>query len=235
MSVNSIVCNTWFSLKSQSLYIYFLNTNLKKSARFFTTAVCVFALQDISAILLHVGYFYSHYAFAQMVFLCTTHISYKRSSSLTYSGKVSAWSVAVLWWMLQLCSSLGLLEVKDGGCLIESHLLWLWGPWRGEWWLKWASNWIGCRGNLVKVLGWLAPLPTTPPQASCYPDAEIMHNSAVMVETYLPFTVYGCVWYSWKREERLLALSERHANTSTQAIVSKSELWRLRLKLFESS
>lgn len=94
------------------------------------------------------------------------------------------------WWVLQLHSSPGLLEVKDGGCLLESHLLWLWRSWRG----KWASNWIGWRGNLVREPGWLAPLPTTPPQASLYPHAEIMYDSTVMVEIYLYINHIVCAW-----------------------------------------
>lgn len=88
------------------------------------------------------------------------------------------------WWILQLCFSSGLSEVNDGGRLAESHLLWLCRPWRGGWWAEWASNWIGCRGNLVTLLGWLEPLPTAPPQASLYPPAEIMLDRGVIVDKY---------------------------------------------------
>lgn len=68
------------------------------------------------------------------------------------------------------------------------------------------------------MLGWLAPLPTTPPQASLYPHAEIMHDSTVMVDIY--YILYGmcmsgcegemCVWCGMKRAKRFQLLHVRH-------------------------
>lgn len=113
-----------------------------------------------------------------------------------YAQNTSATKEVLVWHIMKksqhdsvLChdefsSSSGLLEVKDGGCLTERHLLWLWRPWRGERWLKWASNWIGCRGNLVRVPGWLALLPNTPPKPSLYPSAGTMDDRTVMVDLY---------------------------------------------------
>lgn len=142
--------------------------------------------------------------------------------TLTCTEKDPAWSTAVPWWELQLCSSSGLLEVKDGGWLTERHLLWLWRPWRGEWWLKWAPNWIGCRGNLVRVPGWLAPLPTTPPQTSLYPHAEIMYDSTVMVDgIYSIWYVYDWLW----RRDECVVQYEKKLNSSCHTFGWGEKIW----------